>query len=113
MTKLLSAAIFAASALLVSANSFALGDAVKGKEKSAMCAGCHGADGNSAVPTFPSLAGQHADYIVHALKEYKSGKRKEPTMMGMAAGLSEEDMENLAAYFFFQKGTIRAVPTSK
>ena len=80
------------------------GDAVKGKEKSAACGACHGADGNSAAPDFPKLAGQHEDYIVRALTDYKAGKRKNPIMMGMAAPLSKEDVADLAAYFSAQKG---------
>ena len=80
------------------------GDPAKGKEKSAMCAACHGADGNSVSPDFPRIAGQHEDYIRHALSEYKAGKRKNPIMMGMAAALSKDDMADLAAYFSNQKG---------
>ncbi|MCX9156130.1 cytochrome c [Niveibacterium sp. 24ML] len=82
------------------------GDAVKGKEKSAACAACHGADGNSAAPDFPKLAGQHADYLVRALTDYKAGKRKNPIMMGMAAPLSKQDMADLAAYYSAQKGLV-------
>lgn len=80
------------------------GDAIKGKEKSAMCAACHGADGNSASPDFPKLAGQHEDYIVRALTDYKAGKRKNPIMMGMAAPLTKDDVADVAAYFSAQKG---------
>lgn len=82
------------------------GDAVKGKEKSAACAACHGADGNSAAPDFPKLAGQHADYLVRALTDYKAGKRKNPIMMGMAAPLTKQDMADLAAYYSAQKGLV-------
>ncbi len=112
MTKLLIAASIAVASLVVSSNSFALGDPEMGKAKAATCAGCHGADGNSVVPNFPSLAGQHADYLAHALHEYKSGKRKDPTMMGMAAGLSDDDIDNLAAYYFFQKGKLASTPVN-
>jgi len=71
-----------------------------GKAKSAMCASCHGADGNGgADPTWPKLAGQGAPYIVKQLKDFKSGARKDPIMAGMAAGLSDADMANLGAYF--------------
>ena len=80
----------------------AAGDAAAGKAKSAACAGCHGADGNSMVPTFPKLAGQHAAYLVSALKEYKSGARSNPIMKGQAAGLNDADMANLAAYYASQ-----------
>lgn len=80
----------------------AAGDAEAGKTKSAMCAACHGPDGNSAAPNFPKLAGQHADYTVKQLKEFKSGERKDATMNGMAAALSEQDMADIAAYYAAQ-----------
>jgi cytochrome c553 len=79
------------------------GDAAAGKAKSAVCAGCHGADGNSMVPIYPKLAGQHEAYIVAALKEYKSGQRTNATMKAMAAPLSDADIQNLAAYFSSQQ----------
>lgn len=80
------------------------GDAEAGKAKSTVCAACHGADGNSATPGFPKLAGQHEDYLLHSLQSYKNGKRKNPIMQGQVASLSEKDMEDLAAYFARQKG---------
>lgn len=76
-----------------------------GKKKAAeVCAACHGPDGNSPAPAFPKIAGQHASYITKSLNEYKSGARKDPIMAGMAAALSKEDIENLAAYFAGQTG---------
>ncbi len=95
-------ALLAAASLPLSAQ--AGGDAAAGKAKSAPCAACHGADGNSAIPINPTLAGQHADYLVRALQEYKSGVRQNPIMAGMAAPLSEQDMEDIAAYFAAQDG---------
>ncbi len=95
------------TSLLLAFNSFSVsakGDAAAGQEKSAACAACHGADGNSQIPMNPILAGQYADYIVRALMDYKSGARQNPIMAGMAAGLSKEDMEDLAAYFSSQQG---------
>jgi len=77
----------------------AAGNAADGKAKSATCSACHGMDGNSMVPTFPKLAGQHASYIEKQLANFKAGDRKDPTMNGMAAALSEQDMADLAAYF--------------
>ena len=77
----------------------AAGNAEAGKEKAAMCTACHGADGNSLVDTFPKLAGQHADYLVKQLKDFKSGARLDPIMQGMAAALTDEDMANIAAYY--------------
>lgn len=75
------------------------GDAEAGKAKSAMCAACHGANGISAVPTYPNLAGQKEAYLVKQLKDFKSGQRSDPTMKGMVMALSDADMENLAAYY--------------
>ncbi|MFT6194463.1 MAG: cytochrome c553 [Cognaticolwellia sp.] len=77
----------------------ATGDADAGKAKSATCAGCHGANGIGISDTFPNLAGQHADYIVVQLKAFKSGERENSLMYSMAAGLSEQDMADLGAYF--------------
>ncbi len=78
------------------------GDASAGKEKSASCASCHGGDGNSANPSFPSLAGQHAGYISKQLADFKSSARKDPVMSGMAMPLSPQDMADLAAYYATQ-----------
>ncbi len=75
------------------------GDPVAGESKAAVCAACHGIDGNSAAPTFPKLAGQHADYTAKQLANYKSGDRENAIMMPQAAGLSEQDMADLAAYY--------------
>ena len=103
MRKLISLIITVALAM-GSSVVFARGDAAAGKEKSAVCAACHGADGNSQIPMNPILAGQYADYIVRALMDYKSGARQNPIMAGMTVGLSKEDMEDLAAYFSSQSG---------
>lgn len=90
-------ALCAASGLAVAG-----GDAAAGKAKAATCAGCHGAAGVSAVPMYPNLAGQKAQYLVKQLKDFKSGARKDPTMSAMAAPLSDGDMENLAAFYASQ-----------
>lgn len=81
----------------------AAGDAAKGKEKSAVCAACHGADGNSANPAWPKLAGQHPSYIEKQLADFKEKRRNDPTMSPMAMPLSEQDMKDLAAYFSSQQ----------
>jgi cytochrome c553 len=79
-------------------------DLARGQQiASTVCAGCHGADGNSPAPTFPVLAGQHADYIAAQLAAFKSGARPSPIMQPMAAGLSPEDMRNVAAWFDSRK----------
>jgi cytochrome c553 len=76
------------------------GNAEAGKTKSAACAGCHGVDGNSPVPTFPKLAGQNETYIVKQLMDFKANSaRKNEIMLGMAAALSEEDAKDIGAYF--------------
>lgn len=95
---------FSAAALIASAHVSASGNAEAGKAKSAACASCHGADGNSATAMFPKLAGQHKDYLFHSLKAYKSGKRKNPIMSGQVQNLTETDMADLAAFFSKQKG---------
>jgi cytochrome c553 len=82
----------------------ASGDAEAGKKKSAPCAACHGANGVSASPEFPNLAGQYNDYLKTALTHYKNGKRKNPIMMAQAANLSPKDILDLSAYFSKQKG---------
>jgi len=74
-------------------------DAEAGKAKSAICAACHGADGNSSNPMWPSLAGQHASYTYKQLTDFKAGRRVNASMSGMVAGLSDDDMKNLAAYY--------------
>jgi cytochrome c553 len=78
---------------------YGAGDAAAGKAKSAPCAGCHGPDGNASIPMYPKLAGQHEQYLVAAMKEYKDGSRNNLIMKPMAAPLSDQDIENLAAYF--------------
>src|SRR5512139_3604150 len=81
----------------------AAGDPKAGQLKTSMCAGCHGIPGwRTAYPrvySVPKLGGQHADYIVAALKAYKDGERSHPSMVGIASSLSEQDMEDIAAYY--------------
>ena len=74
-------------------------DIEAGKAKTALCMGCHGADGNSFNVIWPRLAGQHASYIEKQLRDFKAAKRTDPTMQGMVATLTEEDMVNIAAYY--------------
>ena len=72
-------------------------DLVKGEASfAAVCAACHGADGNSGIATNPKLAQQHPEYLVKQLQEYKSGKRKNPIMQGFASALSDDDMRNIS-----------------
>lgn len=71
-----------------------------------VCAACHGADGNSAITLNPKLAAQHPEYLEKQLTEFKSGKRANAVMSGMAAGLSEQEMKDIAAYFAAKKLTL-------
>lgn len=93
------AALFCAASL----SSQAAGDPVAGRNKNSMCAGCHGIPGwRTAFPEtykVPRLGGQHAEYLVSALKQYKTGERNHPSMMAISASLSDQDMEDLAAYY--------------
>src|SRR3982074_3286282 len=77
-------------------------DAAAGKEKAAVCAACHGAEGNSAIPLYPILAGQNARYIYLQLRDFNKKRRQDPLMSPMAANLSAKDMLDLAAYFSAQ-----------
>jgi len=81
------------------APSMAAGDASAGKGKAAICAACHGMDGNSPSDMFPKLAGQGEAYLVKQLNEFKSGVRSNAVMAPMVAALSEQDMADLAAYY--------------
>ena len=88
-----------------SSNVLAAGNADAGHTKSAACAGCHGADGNSVNPEWPKLAGQGEAYIIKQLSDFKAGTRTNAIMNGMAASLSPQDMADLAAYFSSQQRT--------
>lgn len=97
---------FSAVALLLilgsAGSAMAEGSAEAGQAKSAVCAACHGIDGNSVNPEWPSLAGQHAGYIVSQIGAYKSGDRQNALMSPQAAALSDEDTADLAAYYSIQ-----------
>ncbi len=86
-------------ALCVPLPAISQGDAAAGKGLVAVCAGCHGADGNSVNPDWPKIAGQHEKYLAKQLADYKSGKRKDPIMAPMAVALSEQDMSDIGAYY--------------
>lgn len=105
MNKLLAAAIavFVSSVTLSAAAQDVKGDAKVGQTKAAMCIGCHGIVGYQAsfpeIYKAPKISGQSAKYISNALAAYAKGDRKHPTMVGIAASLSEQDMADLAAYY--------------
>ena len=93
-----------------SAQASAAGDADSGKLKSMACAACHGPDGNSPTgPDFPRLAGQHYDYLLKALRDYKAGARKNPIMGAQVGSLNSQDMADLAAFYSRQKGSLHVV----
>jgi len=93
----------ASSLVLFSVHALAQGDAAAGQAKSAICAACHGADGNSAVPNWPKLAGQHEQYLNRQATLIKSGARPVPEMMGITPGLNDQDILDLSAYFAAQE----------
>lgn len=84
----------------------AQGNAAAGEQKVAVCASCHGVGGNSQIPANPNLAGQNAKYLVKQLTEFKSGARQNPTMSAMVGGLSDQDIEDIAAYYAAQEAAI-------
>jgi len=88
--------------LLASLPVLAMGDADAGQGKAAICAACHGIDGNSAVPNWPKLGGQHSAYLERQVSLVKSGNRQVPEMMGIVAALTDEDIADIAAYYSSQ-----------
>jgi len=103
----------ASSLAFFSIHAFAQGNAAAGQAKSAICAACHGVDGNSVVPNWPKLAGQHEQYLVRQATLIKSGARPVPEMMGITPGLSDQDILDLAAYFTAQKNSGGVAEESK
>jgi cytochrome c553 len=87
------------SGVIISTSALPAGNAEAGATKATTCAACHGANGNSINPEWPSLAGLGADYIADQLKNFKDGKRANPVMMPMAASLTADDMADIGAYF--------------
>ncbi len=92
-------AVLSAGALAAAETPAAKPDPAKGQQLAASCAGCHAQDGTRGLPTFPNIQGQHPEYVVKQLVEFKGGKRQNPIMSGMAAGLSEDDMKHIAAFY--------------
>lgn len=96
--------LLAGAALLAAVPAFA-GDAAA-PEKAAVCAACHGADGKAVLPTYPHLAGQYASYLEQALREYRSGARKNVVMGPQAAALTDAEIRQLAAWYAAQAGAL-------
>jgi cytochrome c553 len=91
------------------AGSVQAADLANGQDKAKqICAACHGLDGNSQVADYPKLAGQYPDYLAKALRDYKSGARKNPIMAGMAAPLTPKDIEDVAAYYAQQAPVLKS-----
>jgi cytochrome c553 len=97
---------FAACVMLTLSLPAFAGDPEAGQKKSQPCVACHGPDGNSASAEFPKLAGQHYDYLVKALKDYKAGARKSPIMAPMVEKLTVRDIEDLAEYYSSRRGLV-------
>lgn len=91
---------FALTVALALTPAFASADAAAAKERAqTVCAGCHGPDGKSVSPLYPTLAGQHASYLAKAIRDYRDGKRSDPLMSPMAQGLTDAQVDDLAAWF--------------
>lgn len=97
--------VLAAVSLQLPAQGTAQGDAAAGQASSAICAACHGTDGNSTVPQWPKLAGQHAGYLERQTRLIQASARPVPEMAPLVGGLSEADIRNLAAYYSAQSRT--------
>ena len=102
---ILTAALFALS---VPAAAYADGNPELGRAKSTTCTACHGEDGRGIAPNYPVLAGQHVEYLVHTLTQYRSGERKNAIMAGFATNLSDDDIADLAAWFASMDGLTTA-----
>jgi cytochrome c553 len=98
------AILTACSVLLVASLPAHASETAEIQAKTKVCVQCHGPDGNSPSPEFPRIAGQHYDYLVKTLKDYKSGVRKSPIMAPMVANLTPRDIDELAEYYSKQKG---------
>jgi cytochrome c553 len=98
---------FFALSLLATNAASATGDVDRGEAKSLTCAACHGSDGNSTNPEWPSLAGQHEKYLALTLHAYQDGSRNDVLMSSQSTMLSDEDIEDVAAYFSAQQRTLR------
>jgi cytochrome c553 len=105
----------AIAALLLGAlgSAHAAGSASAGQGKAAVCSACHGMDGNSVTPIWPSLAGQSEQFISKQLMDFKSGARKDDTMTAMAAPLSDQDVADLAAWYSSQKRGVGSANAEK
>ena len=104
------AAALSVALLVAPLASHAAGDAAAGEQKAATCAACHGQDGIALQPSYPNLAGQYASYLEHALQAYRSQDRENAIMYGFASQLSDQDIEDLAAWFASLPGPLQTAP---
>ena len=102
MSKIIFSA-FALSSLCFAATAHSAGDPEAGKQKSPICAACHGEDGNSLVPIWPSIAGQHAAYFVKQMLDIQTGERKNDQMTPIIASMTNQDFDDLAAFYAGQE----------
>lgn len=101
------------SLALIGASGLTMAEGATGKAKTATCAGCHGEDGNSMMPGFPKLAGQHAGYLVKQMQAFKSGARNSAMMAPMVLGLETQDMQDIANVYAANKISANAAPVFK
>ena len=107
MKKFVISMLSAVLSLVSTQSVLAQGDAAAGQAKSALCATCHGAEGNSEISINPKLAGQNFNYIVKQLKDYKSGNRVNATMSAMVTALTEQDILDISAWYSSQQVTLQ------
>ena len=103
----LAAAFFAGSPALAG------GDPVEGAKVAERCQACHGTDGDGPSPTFPRLAGQYADYLLKTLEDYRSGERDNAVMKAFAMQLSDEEMEDVSAFYASQTGQLFTIELTR
>jgi len=114
VTTLATLAVSLSTTVFAEGEATATVDVAAGKEiATKVCVACHGADGNSAVPTFPKLAGQHSSYISKQLHDFKTDKRVDPVMTAQAKSLSDTDVANVSAYFETQKIKLGSADAAK
>ncbi len=99
-----------AAAVLAVNDGFAAGNVTAGRQKALMCQACHGLDGRAKIPEAPNLAGQNDIYLVKAMKDYRSGARKNDMMSLVAPALKDQDIEDLAAYYSAIEVTVGPPP---
>ncbi|MBT8071074.1 MAG: c-type cytochrome [Gammaproteobacteria bacterium] len=97
-------AVAAGLLTLIPAVAMSAGNAAEGKNKSAVCHACHGPTGQSVQPIYPNLGGQYQDYLAKTLREYRNGTRQNAIMAGFAANLSDDDIDDISAWYASQQG---------